>query len=40
MLKFNFYLQLEWKPNLEDYNQKPICDGHSMRAMNKRAKNL
>jgi len=40
MSKFNFYLQFEWKPKLEDYNQKPICGGHCVRAMNRRAKNL
>ncbi len=39
MFKFNFYRQLEWKPKLED-NQKPICGGHCVRAMNRRVKNL
>jgi hypothetical protein len=39
MFKFNFYWQLEWKPKLED-NQKPICGGRCVRAMNRRVKNL
>jgi hypothetical protein len=40
MFKLNFYLQPEWKPKLEDYNQKPICGGRCVRVMNRRAKNL
>lgn len=40
MLKFNFYLRLESKPKLEDWNQNPFCGWHCAIAMNKRARSL
>jgi hypothetical protein len=36
-----YFLSTIWmETKLEDYNQKPICGGHCVRAMNRRAKNL
>jgi hypothetical protein len=40
MLKFNFYLWLEFKPKQKDCDQILTCGGHCVRTMNERAKNL